>query len=172
MTVHGFVMEQPRISFAKALVVKSPEASTTLADPPSVTRQLRTVCHLGHLHLHHPGLPSGTPSLPSKRTWQGFPLRLHPLCLLRLASSITGWRQRCSSDEHASDKSRTKPSHCDALPSYVSHSKVVAGGGGGGCLKAGQAWWPDPGPPGDPYRPLPGLLGPTHTLFRAPSSQS
>ena len=29
MTVHGFVMEEPRISFAKALVVKSPEASST-----------------------------------------------------------------------------------------------------------------------------------------------
>ena len=154
---------KPRISFAKALVVKSPEASSTGRPTHRDKAPQNSLSPRPPPHPR-PGLPSTTPSLPSKKTWQGFPLRLHPLCLLRLASSITGWRQRCSSDELASDKSRTKPSHCDALASYVSRSKVVTvGGGGGGCLKAGQAWWPDPGPPGDPYRPLPGLPGHTHT---------
>ena len=85
-----------------ALVAKSPEARSSQWKPPTVTRRPQN----GGLS---PTSLASSNTRPSKRLLPNFTLVLAPLCLLHPSSSITGWRQRCSSDGPASDKSRTKP---------------------------------------------------------------
>ena len=128
-------------TYAMALVAKSPEASTSQWDPPTVTRRPQN------------GL---SPRLafsytrPSKSLLPSFTLGLAPLCLLQPGSSIKGWRQRCSSDGLASDKTRTKPNL--SLPTTVTVTLRCFSSQVGWWVSPGwAAWWPDLAC--DPYRP-------------------
>ena len=102
MTFNGILSA----TYMMALVAKSPEARSSQWNPPTVTRRPQN----GGLS---PTSLASSNTRPSKRLLPNFTLVLAPLCLLHPSSSITGWRQRCSSDGQESDKAKSVPhSHC------------------------------------------------------------